>query len=152
MSRKWSTPLVFTVLLALALVVAACAPVAKTPGVLKPLTIVVGTNATYGKYLTDAKGMALYFYTPDTAGKSNCSGGCLAAWPALTVPKDITPSGGEGVTGKLGTITRDDGTLQVTINDLPLYYFVQDKATGDTKGQGLNNVWYLSDGAGNMIK
>ena len=116
------------------------------------VTIVVATDATFGEFLTDAKGMALYLYTADSAGQSACSGDCLAAWPALTVAEGTTPAGGAGVTGKLGTITRDDGTLQVTINDLPLYYFAQDKAAGDTTGQGLNDVWYLSDPAGILIK
>ena len=115
-------------------------------------TIVVATDATFGEFLTDAKGMALYLYTADSAGQSACSGDCLAAWPALTVAEGTTPVGGAGVNGKLGTITRDDGTLQVTINDLPLYYFAQDKAAGDTTGQGLNDVWYLSDPAGILIK
>ena len=38
------------------------------------------------------------------------------------------------MTGKLGTITRDDGTLQVTYNGLPLYFFKNDKAPGDANG------------------
>jgi predicted lipoprotein with Yx(FWY)xxD motif len=153
MFHKSSTALVFAVLLALAVVVSACAPATPAPktGGLVPLTVVVATNATYGKYLTDAKGMALYFYTPDSAGKSNCSGACLVAWPAFTVPKGTTPTG-SGITGVLGTITRDDGTTQVTINNLPLYYFAKDTASGDVKGQGLNGIWYLSDTAGKMIK
>jgi predicted lipoprotein with Yx(FWY)xxD motif len=48
---------------------------------------------------------------------------------------------GAGVTGKLGTITRDDKSLQVTYNGLPLYYFKNDKAPGDTTGQGVGNAW-----------
>jgi len=157
MSRSWSKSFVVLTLLALALVVTACAPAtavpaATTPAAVVPLTVVVGTNATLGNYLTDAKGMALYFYTPDVAGKSNCTGACLAAWPALTVAKGTTPVAGAGVIGKLGTITRDDGTLQVTLNNLPLYYFAGDKASGDTKGQALQSSWYLSSPTGTMIK
>ena len=137
MSRKWNKPLAVAVLLALSLVVAACAPATATPVATTQANLVVATNATYGRYLTDAKGMAVYFYTPDVAGtgKSTCSGACLASWPALTVAKGTTPVAGAGVIGKLGTITRDDGTLQVTLNDLPLYYFAKDVAAGDTKGQ-----------------
>ena len=146
MSGKWSTPLVFTVLLALALVAAACSPATSTSA-----TVVVATNATYGKYLTDAKGMALYFYLPYAAAKGTCFG-CLAAWPALTVAKGSTPVAGAGVTGKLGTITRDDGMLQVTINDRPLYYFAQDEVAGDTRGHRFDVVGYLSDPTGKLIK
>ena len=57
---------------------------------------------------------------------------------------------GTGVTGALGTITRDDGTMQVTLGGTPLYYFGADKAAGDTNGQGLGEVWFLAgpDGTG----
>jgi predicted lipoprotein with Yx(FWY)xxD motif len=153
MSHKSSVLFVVSVLLALTLVVSACSPTTPTTGGVVPLTVVVATDATYGKYLTDAKGMALYFYTPDVAntGKSNCSGACLANWPAFTVANGVTPVG-SGITGKFGTITRDDGTIQVTLNGLPLYYFAKDLASGDTKGQGLQSSWYLVSPAGTMIK
>jgi predicted lipoprotein with Yx(FWY)xxD motif len=78
-----------------------------------------------------SNGMTVYTYTSDTAGsgKSACSGGCLTKWPALTVAAGATPTAGSGVSGALGTITRtDNGTLQVTYNGLPLYFFSGDKA------------------------
>ena len=84
-----------------------------------------------------SNGMTLYNFSKDTkdSGKSVCTEGCLATWPALTVDAGATPVGGAGVTGKLGTITRtDDGTLQVTYNGLPLYFFKNDKAPGDLNG------------------
>ena len=43
----------------------------------------------------------------------------------------------------LGTLTRDDGTVQVTYNGWPLYHFSGDTAPGDTNGQGLEGVWFL---------
>jgi predicted lipoprotein with Yx(FWY)xxD motif len=81
-------------------------------------------------------GLTVYTFTKDVkdSGKSACTGGCIDTWPALTVPAGSTPTGGSGVTGTLGTITRDDGTLQVTYNGLPLYFFKNDKAEGDTNG------------------
>jgi predicted lipoprotein with Yx(FWY)xxD motif len=84
-----------------------------------------------------SNGMTVYIFTSDVkdSGKSACSGGCIVKWPALTVAAGETPSGGAGVTGKLGTITReDDGTLQVTYNGLPLYFYEDDKAPGDANG------------------
>ena len=84
-----------------------------------------------------SNGMTLYNFTNDTkdSGTSACTGGCLQTWPALTVPAGGSPVAGTGVTGKLGTITRtDDGTLQVTYNGLPLYFFKNDKAPGDLNG------------------
>ena len=105
------------------------------------------------KILVGPNGMTLYQFTNDTAGKSNCSGNCLVNWPALTVTQGTTPTAASGVTGKLGTIVRtDDGQSQVTINDMPLYYFKNDKAVGDANGQGVGDVWYVVDATGNMIK
>ena len=91
-----------------------------------------------GTILVDgASGMTLYVFAKDVkdSGTSACTGGCLVKWPALTVPAGSTPTGGTGVTGTLSTITRaDDGTLQVTYNGLPLYFFQNDKAAGDLNG------------------
>jgi len=83
-----------------------------------------------------SNGMTVYMFTKDTkdSGKSVCTEGCIAKWPALSVPAGTTPTGGASLTGKLGTITRDDGTLQVTYNGLPLYFFANDKAPGDANG------------------
>lgn len=84
-----------------------------------------------------SNGMTVYIFTKDTkdSGKSVCTGDCLVTWPALTVAAGETPTGGTGVTGTFGTIAReDDGTLQVTYNGLPLYFFKNDKAPGDANG------------------
>jgi hypothetical protein len=43
----------------------------------------------------------------------------------------------------LGSITRTDGTQQLTYNDIPLYYWINDKAPGDTTGQDVGDVWYI---------
>jgi len=93
----------------------------------------VGSNGTV---LVAANGMTVYTFTKDTkdSGKSACTGGCATTWPPLTVAAGATPTGGTGVTGTLATITRDDGTLQVTYNGLPLYFFMNDKNPGDSNG------------------
>lgn len=82
-------------------------------------------------------GMTLYVFSEDTkdSGTSACTDGCITAWPALTVDAGETPTGGPGVTGTIGTITRpDDGSLQVTYNGLPLHFFQNDTAPGDLNG------------------
>ena len=76
----------------------------------------------------------VYNFGSDSPGVSNCNGGCLAIWPAVTIPSGQTPTGGPGVTGPLATITRSDGSLQVTYRGLPLYFFHSDAKPGDTKG------------------
>jgi predicted lipoprotein with Yx(FWY)xxD motif len=99
------------------------------------MTATVGSNGTL--VVASSNGMTVYTFDKDVAnsGTSACSGGCLTKWPALTVPAGSTPTAASGITGKLGTITRtDDGTLQVTYNGKPLYFFSGDKAAGDSNG------------------
>jgi predicted lipoprotein with Yx(FWY)xxD motif len=105
-----------------------------------------------GEILVDAEGMTLYIFTNDTQGTSNCSGDCLANWPPLTVDEGEEPTGGDDVTAELGTITRDDGSLQVTVNGLPLYYFAADQAAGDVNGQNVGGVWFVVGPDGEMIE
>jgi len=83
--------------------------------------------------------MALYTYGPDQGhnGMSTCTGGCLQAWPALTVPAGAVPTGGTGVTGTLAAVKQANGTYQVTYNGSPLYTFVQDSAPGQVTGNGV---------------
>src|SRR5260370_34254206 len=84
--------------------------------------------------LTSAGGFTLYWFAPDTPAKSNCNGSCATFWPPVKGPA----TSGPGVTGKLGTITRSDGTAQATYNGHPLYTYVGDTAPGQAKGNGLN--------------
>jgi len=91
--------------------------------------------------LTNAKGFTLYWFVPDTATTSHCNGSCATYWPPVKGPA----TAGAGVTGKLATITRSDGSLQATYNGHPLYTYVGDKAPGQAKGNGLNlsgGVWH----------
>jgi predicted lipoprotein with Yx(FWY)xxD motif len=91
--------------------------------------------------LTDSKGFTLYWFVPDTSTTSKCNGQCAKFWPPLKGPE----TAGSGVTGTLGTITRSDGSTQATWNGHPLYTFIEDKAPGQAKGNGLNlsgGVWH----------
>lgn len=110
-------------------------------------------DASAGDYVAGEGGMALYIFTPDAAapGKSVCNGECATNWPPLVVASIAEVAAGAGVTGALGTVTRDDGTTQVTLGGNPLYYFKGDAAAGDTKGQGLNGVWWLAGADGKGI-
>ena len=91
--------------------------------------------------VTNAKGFTLYWFVPDTATKSNCNGSCATYWPPVKGPA----TAGAGVTGKLGTIKRSDGSTQATYNGHPLYTYVGDTAAGQAKGNGINlsgGVWH----------
>ena len=106
--------------------------------------LVVGTSDD-GTYLVSPDGMALYTYANDSPGTSTCNGECAQAWPALTVGPNQEPVAGDGVDGTLTTITRDDGSTQVTYNDAPLYSYNGDTAAGQTNGHGIAGVWYLAE-------
>ncbi len=105
-----------------------------------------------GEVVVDAEGMVVYYFTNDEpdSGVSACEGGCLEAWPPVLSDSE-TPEV-EGVTGEVGTIETPDGELQVTINGMPIYYFAEDEAPGDTNGQGVNEVWYVVAPDGTMIQ
>src|SRR5438094_4954676 len=92
----------------------------------------VGTMGTI--LVAASNNHTVYTFDSDTPGVSKCSGGCATTWPPLTVPAGTTPTAGPGVTGQLGTITRSDGSLQVTYKGMPLYFFHSDAQAGDTKG------------------
>ena len=118
------------------------------------VTISTSTSADVSEpFLVDDEGRSLYLFTNDTqnSGASTCTGDCLAAWPAVVVTG--APAAGTGVdAAMLGTITRDDGTIQATYNGWPLYYYVDDTAAGDILGQGMNDVWFLVSATGNAIQ
>ena len=91
--------------------------------------------------VTNAKGFTLYWFVPDTATTSKCNGSCATFWPPVKGPA----TAGAGVTGKLATITRADGSAQATYNGHPLYTYVGDHAPGQATGNGLNvngGVWH----------
>lgn len=91
--------------------------------------------------VTNAKGFTLYWFVPDTATTSKCNGSCATFWPPVKGPA----TAGAGVTGKLATIKRSDGSAQATYNGHPLYTYVGDHAPGQATGNGLNvngGVWH----------
>lgn len=135
------------------LLVVACGGAAQTASTPKPsatpsAALVVGTKTATvdGKsetILADAKGLTLYYYTPDKGGTVTCTDKCLAAWPALTLPSGASkPTGPSAAQAKLGTVSGPAGT-QVTYNGWPLYTYVQDKDSGDVYGQNVGGKWFV---------
>ncbi len=117
---------------------------AANPTAAPAIALQVAQTATLGPVLADAAGMTLYVFANDTAGsgKSACVGGCATAWPPLIT--GAAPAKSADVTGDVATIARGDGGTQVTYKGLPLYYFANDEAPGDTNGEGLGGVWTVA--------
>jgi predicted lipoprotein with Yx(FWY)xxD motif/plastocyanin len=112
--------------------------------IIKPSNgISMGTQTELGNYLTDAKGMTLYYFDKDTTGVSNCSGTCSMNWPAFYAPELSAPTGISA--SDFGTLVRADGSMQTTYKGFPLYYWAKDQLRGDTTGHNVNNVWFVVD-------
>lgn len=102
-------------------------------------TVLNAGDSKLGKVLTDDKGLTLYTFDKDVAGKSNCLDMCLVNWPA--VPGDAKLADGVGA-GALSTITRPDGAAQAALDGKPIYRFIKDEMPGDTIGDGVMSVWH----------
>ncbi len=111
-----------------------------------PGNLLLGTDATttLGTYLIADNGMTLYKYASDTADTSNCTGDCATTWPPYTIDSaDELTNLQAGIGGKAGFITRDDGSMQVTYNGMPVYFYTGDQVSGDTNGQGVGGQWSI---------
>ena len=91
--------------------------------------------------LTNSRGFTLYWFAPDSPGKSNCNASCAAYWPPVKGPA----AAGPGVTGRLATIRRSDGSVQETYNGHPLYTYIADTAPGQARGNNITlngGLWH----------
>jgi predicted lipoprotein with Yx(FWY)xxD motif len=147
-----------------ALLVAACssggsssaAPAGSSPAAAAPssaaasgsgsgATVIKTASSSGNTFLTDGSGRAVYLWVKDTGGTSACTGACAGAWPPVTTTGTATASG-SAKSSDLGTITRSDGTKQVTYDGHPLYYFSGDTGSGTATGQGSDGFgakWWL---------
>ncbi len=103
----------------------------------------VSNSSTLGPHLTNASGWTLYLYTPDgnIIKGSGCYGSCAATWIPFYPAQSMVSPGLSAL--YFGTITRTDGTKQLTYLNWPLYLYVGDKAPGQTNGQGVGGVWFV---------
>jgi predicted lipoprotein with Yx(FWY)xxD motif len=100
-----------------------------------------------------AKKLTVYLFEADKGGQSTCTGPCAQVWPPVTTGAEAHASGA-AVSADLGTITRSDGTKQVTYKGHPLYFFAKDKDSGDAYGQGSKAFgagWYVLKPDGSKI-
>ena len=151
MRTKWFAP---AALAATALVGAACSSSSTTaapPAAAQTVAGALQTATVSGtSVLTSAAGFTLYWFAPDTATTSHCTGRCAQIWPPVKGPA----AEGQGVTGKLGTITRPDGSRQATYDGHPLYTYTADAAAGLANGNGINafgGVWHEMTASGAAV-
>ena len=62
-----------------------------------------------------------HIFTADSAGTSTCVDACATAWPPVIITGD-PPAVPAGVSGALTTIARPDGSMQLALNGMPVYY------------------------------
>jgi predicted lipoprotein with Yx(FWY)xxD motif len=108
--------------------------------------------------LIDSTGAALYTSEQEKNGTVMCTGGCTQIWLPLAAPSSGQPTAGDGVSGKVGTVKRPDGSRQVTLDGRPLYRFAEDtdkgKATGDNVSDsfgGQKFTWHAEGDAGSSL-
>jgi predicted lipoprotein with Yx(FWY)xxD motif len=93
-------------------------------------------SAKVGTILSD--GRTLYTLKPSATA---CTAACHKIWIPVLLPKGATKAqAGSGVNvAKLGTL-KVAGGLQVTYGGKPLFWFFQDKAAGQVKGN-VTDTW-----------
>jgi predicted lipoprotein with Yx(FWY)xxD motif len=97
--------------------------------------------------------MTVYLFEADKGSTSSCSAACAQAWPPVTTT-GAPQAEGAAKSADLGTTTRSDGTKQVTYKGHPLYYYVSDRASGETTGEGVKSfgaAWYVLNPHGEKI-
>ena len=115
-------------------------PPQATGVVIHTATATVGGKST--SVLTNATGMTLYYFTPDSPTAVACSGTCASIWPPLLSHGSL-PTASPALSGVLSVVAGANGK-QVTYNGHPLYIYSGDSKPGDTNGEGLQGKWYVA--------
>ena len=103
------------------------------------VTLAVHANPTQvtNGVMASKEGKTLYTFDKDAAGKSNCNGGCAAAWPPFMVANPALAG------GDFSIVKRDDGASQWAFKGMPLYFFAADAKPGDVNGDNQGGVWHV---------
>lgn len=117
---------------------------------LASVKVAIGTTDKAHQLLVNAKGLAVYELTGDSATHPKCkSSSCLNFWPPVTTMSSKKPALGAGVKGKVG-VWHHNGKYQVTINGHPLYTYAQD-SKGSALGEGIKSfggTWWVMNASG----
>lgn len=109
-----------------------------------PASVQAAQNPQLGHIVTDGEGFTLYRFDNDTASPpaTNCYDDCAMNWPPVLTRNKIVYTGIDRAL--LGTTTREDGSLQVTLGGWPLYRFSGDAAPGEINGEAVGGVWFTA--------
>lgn len=109
-------------------------------------------SSTFGKYLTDSKGMTLYVNSDDERFNSNCNAECVEKWPIYEYNNINLIYVTDELSKRIGSTIRDkdgnqySGWNQYSYNGKPLYYYIGDKNPGDINGiitEDLGSKWSI---------
>jgi predicted lipoprotein with Yx(FWY)xxD motif len=103
--------------------------------------VAIANDPTFGKIITDDLGKTLYFFSADIAGTNTCQAGCASNWPVFHVSNISIGAGLDA--SDFAEITNSDGSKQTTYKGWPLYYYIEDKKSGDVLGDKVGNLWYV---------
>jgi len=116
-----------------------------SPSVAGKGVVVATKSVKLGTVLAAGPGRrTVYLFEGDRGSRSACSGACAQVWPPV-ITKAAPGIGGMAIPADLGTITRTDGTKQVTYFHHPLYYYSRDTDSRDVYGRGISSfgaTWY----------
>jgi predicted lipoprotein with Yx(FWY)xxD motif len=119
-----------------------------------PAVLIATKASKLGTVLaTGPKQRTVYLFEGDKGAVSACTGACAQVWPPVTA-SGSTKAGGGAIAASLGTLTRPDGTTQVTYNGHPLYLYAKDMDTSDAYGQGIKSFgadWYMLKPSGSKL-
>ncbi len=122
----------------------------------EPDRLEVRDNATFGAYIVDSNGRALYMFMADSnnPSRATCVDECVQDWPPMIVEGEVQTR--EGVNQDLvGQVRHPGGSTQATYGGWPLYYFQKDASGLTLAGQDLEShgaEWYLVSPEGEPIK
>ena len=105
-----------------------------------PLVALAEKPMPRGGMLVDEHGMTLYTLDADAkaGGASACTGQCASIWPAA-LADDYDKAGGDWSFTQTA-----DGKHQWAYKGQRLYRFAKDEKPGDSKGDGIKNVWHIA--------
>ncbi len=115
---------------------------ASTPASISSSHIMIRHSNRFGRLLSNGRGMTLYYFKADSAGRPSCVGQCAQLWPPVLVPRSgHVPK--FHLPGKVGSVARGNAR-QLTYNGWPLYTFSGDKRPGETSGEGIAGLWFVA--------